>query len=156
LAEAGAALGAGRRVLLDDQKAEGMYDVVAAEDPSRKSFLNPNGFFVTTAPPSGFATVHPLGPELWVGTNEPKWREIQLHLGSGPITLPGWINVDNLPYPGVDLVWDLARGLPLQNAKYIFAEHFLEHLSFTDAERFVRNCREALRDDGILRLSTPN
>ena len=156
LADIAGAFGAGRRVLLDGQKPEGTYDVIATENPARKMRLNPNGFFITTALPAGFATVHQFGETLFVGTNDPKWRDVQLHLGSGPQALPGWINIDNLPYPGVDLVWDLARGIPFRDAKTIFAEHFIEHLTFAQAEQLVRNCRAALRDDGILRLSTPN
>ena len=142
----------GRRVRLDGQKAEGMYEVVACGDGTR---LAANGFLISTAPPAGFASVHQFDG-LYVATNDPKWQEPRLHLGSGPQALPGWINIDNLPYPGVDLVWDLARGIPLREAKFIFAEHFIEHLSFNQAEQFVRNCRAALRDDGILLLSTPN
>jgi len=146
----------GRRVLLDGQAPEGTYDVVASSDPGRKTLLGPNGFFISTAPPAGFAVVHQLTDSIHVGTNDPKWRDVQLHLGSGPQALPGWINIDNLPYPGVDLVWDLARGLPLRGARYIFAEHFIEHLTLAQAEQLVSNCRAALRDDGVLRLSTPN
>src|SRR5207244_4754524 len=156
LKDVAGAFSAGRRILLDDQKAEGTYDVIATENPARQMLLNPNGFFITTTSPVGFAAVHRFTETLFVGTNDPKWRDVQLHLGSGPLPLPGWINIDNLPYPGVDLVWDLARGIPFRDAKYIFAEHFIEHLTFAQAEQLVRNCRAALRDDGILRLSTPN
>jgi predicted SAM-dependent methyltransferase len=156
LAAVAAAFGAGRRVLLDGAKAEGMYDVIASEDASRVRFLNANGIFITTEPPRGFASVQPFGGDIHVATNDPRWRDPQLHLGCGPLTLPGWINIDNLPYPGVDLVWDLARGIPLRNARFIFAEHFIEHLTLEQSEQLVRNCRAALRDDGILRLSTPN
>jgi predicted SAM-dependent methyltransferase len=155
LRELAAAFGNGRRVLVDGDKAEGMYDVVAALGSPNGAPLNANGFFISPQPPGGFGSVHPFG-DLHVATNDPKWRDVQLHLGSGPVTLPGWINIDNLPYPGVDLVWDLARGIPIRSAKYIFAEHFIEHLAFDHAEQFIKNCRAALRDDGILRLSTPN
>lgn len=115
----------------------------------------PANFAIAAAPPSGFATVLRID-DLFVGTNDPKWRDPQLHLGSGPQAIEGWINIDNLPYPGVDLIWDLARGIPFREARYIFAEHFIEHLSYAQAEQLVGNCRAALRDDGILRLSTPN
>ena len=155
LRQLAAALGNGRRVLVDGDRPEGMYDVVATDASPNGQPLNAHGFFVTTAPPAGFAAVHPIDG-LFVATNDPRWCDVQLHLGSGPVTLPGWINIDNLPYPGVDLVWDLARGIPLRDAKYVFAEHFIEHLTFDQAVQFVRNCRAALRDDGILRLSTPN
>jgi predicted SAM-dependent methyltransferase len=85
-----------------------------------------------------------------------KWRDLQLHLGCGPITLEDWINIDNQPYAGIDFRWDLARGIPFRDARYIFAEHFIEHLSYQQGSDFTRGCRDALRDDGILRLSTPN
>jgi predicted SAM-dependent methyltransferase len=93
---------------------------------------------------------------VYLATNDPKWRDLQLHLGCGPLALDGWINVDNQPYAGIDFRWDLSRGIPFRNARYIFAEHFIEHLSYQQGAEFARGCRAALRDDGILRLSTPN
>ena len=93
---------------------------------------------------------------VYMATDEPKWRDLQLHLGCGPISLEGWINIDNQPYAGIDFRWDLARGIPFRNARYVFAEHFIEHLSYQQGVDFTRGCRAALRDDGILRLSTPN
>jgi predicted SAM-dependent methyltransferase len=70
--------------------------------------------------------------------------------------MEGWVNLDNQPYPGVDVVLDVTLGLPFENAEYVFAEHFLEHLSLDDARNFLRECRRVLGADGILRLSTPN
>jgi predicted SAM-dependent methyltransferase len=93
---------------------------------------------------------------VYMATDEAKWRDLQLHLGCGPIALEGWINIDNQPYAGIDFRWDLARGIPFRNARYVFAEHFIEHLSYQQGADFTRGCRAALRDDGILRLSTPN
>jgi predicted SAM-dependent methyltransferase len=80
----------------------------------------------------------------------------RLHLGSGPHHLDGWINIDNAPYPGVDRVVDVTTGLPFADVSLVFAEHFIEHLSYSDAENLFRECRRLLRDDGVLRLSTPN
>jgi predicted SAM-dependent methyltransferase len=102
------------------------------------------------APPPGTLTI------VILCTNEPKWRELQLHVGCGPVVLPGWVNIDNLPYPGIDFLWDAARGIPFRNARYVFAEHFIEHLSYSQAREFIAMCRAMLRDDGILRMSTPN
>lgn len=93
---------------------------------------------------------------VYLATDEPKWRDLQLHLGCGPIALEGWINIDNQPYAGIDFRWDLARGIPFRDARYVFAEHFIEHLSYQQGADFTRGCRAALRGDGILRLSTPN
>lgn len=81
---------------------------------------------------------------------------IKLHIGSGPQILEGWINIDNVEYPGVDRVLDVTAGLPFEDASFIFAEHFIEHLAYSDAHALLRECRRALRDDGVLRLSTPN
>jgi predicted SAM-dependent methyltransferase len=98
---------------------------------------------------------HAIGV-IYLATNEEKWRDLQLHLGCGPLALDGWINIDNQPYAGIDFRWDLARGIPFRNARYVFAEHFIEHLSYQQGADFTRGCRAALREDGILRLSTPN
>jgi predicted SAM-dependent methyltransferase len=80
----------------------------------------------------------------------------KLHIGSGPLILPGWINVDNQPYPGVDRVLDVTKGLPYHDVAYAFAEHFIEHIPYPDAMNLLRECRRVLRPDGVLRLSTPN
>jgi predicted SAM-dependent methyltransferase len=93
---------------------------------------------------------------VYLATDEAKWRDVQLHLGCGPLILADWINIDNQPYAGIDFRWDLARGIPFRSARYVFAEHFIEHLSYQQGADFARGCRAALRDDGILRLSTPN
>ena len=81
---------------------------------------------------------------------------MRLHLGCGPNHLEGWINIDSADYPGVDRVLDVTRGLPYEDVSLIFAEHFIEHLAYPDAVAFLSECRRALRDDGVLRLSTPN
>jgi predicted SAM-dependent methyltransferase len=79
-----------------------------------------------------------------------------LHLGCGPQILKGWVNLDNVKYPGVDKVVDVTKGLPYKDVSFIFAEHFIEHLAYADALKLMRECRRVLRDDGVLRLSTPN
>lgn len=79
-----------------------------------------------------------------------------IHIGSGPVALAGWVNVDVVPYDGVRVVCDVRDGLPFANADLIFAEHFLEHLTLANGLRFLRECRRTLHADGILRLSTPN
>ena len=80
----------------------------------------------------------------------------KLHLGCGPLALPGWVNIDNQRYPGVDKVLDLRKGLPYKDISFVFAEHFIEHLAYDDALKLMRESRRVLRDDGVLRLSTPN
>ena len=81
---------------------------------------------------------------------------MNLHLGCGTVILPGWLNVDLHPHPGVDRVLDVREGLPFENVQFIFSEPFLEHLDLDAALALLRDCRRVLRDDGVLRLTTPN
>ena len=83
-------------------------------------------------------------------------REQKLHVGCGQVALPGWVNIDNQPLRGVDRVLDVTQGLPFRDVSFIFAEHFIEHLSWEDGLTFLEECRRALSDGGVLRLSTPN
>ena len=85
-----------------------------------------------------------------------KPKKDRLHVGCGPVILDGWINIDNQPYPGIDKVHDVTDGLPYKDLRFIFAEHFLEHLSYDDGGKFLRACRAALGEEGVLRLSTPS
>ena len=81
---------------------------------------------------------------------------LRLHLGSGQSPLPGWINIDVQPLPGVDRVLDVRRGLPFENVAAIYGEHFLEHLELEEGLACLVECRRVLALDGILRISTPN
>jgi hypothetical protein len=61
-------------------------------------------------------------------------KALKLHLGCGRTILPGWVNVDMHPLPGVDVVADFdacaATPLPfLDNSAIEFqADHLIEHL----------------------------
>jgi hypothetical protein len=81
---------------------------------------------------------------------------MRLHMGSGPVAIEGWTNVDVTAYPGVDVVLDVREPWPFAAVELIFAEHFLEHLTLAEGLAFLRECRRVLREDGVLRLSTPN
>ena len=81
---------------------------------------------------------------------------MRLHIGAGPIAIPGWTNVDIVQYPGVDVVLDVREPWPFRDVSFVFAEHFLEHLSLSEGLAFLRACRNALAPGGVLRLSTPN
>jgi len=84
---------------------------------------------------------------------------IRLNVGSGdlPMRLPGWINIDESPYLGVDLV---RRVPPLPwpdgSVAEIFAGHFLEHLNRVDATDFLDECWRVLQHGGTLALVVPD
>jgi predicted SAM-dependent methyltransferase len=80
----------------------------------------------------------------------------KFHLGSGPRNLPGWANLD-IAGKG-NIIWDLRRPLPLAagSIRYIYTEHFIEHIPRADALVLLKNCRHALGRSGLIRISTPN
>lgn len=81
---------------------------------------------------------------------------MKLNLGCGKDIKPGWVNIDRKPYPGVDLVLDLARGpLPFQigSIDAILAHDVLEHLH--DWETVVLECARVLRPGGTLEVHVP-
>lgn len=59
-------------------------------------------------------------------TDQPLW----IDLGCGDSKQPGFIGIDRFALPGVDIVCDLNRGIPIasDSADYILASHSLEHL----------------------------
>jgi predicted SAM-dependent methyltransferase len=80
-----------------------------------------------------------------------------LNVGCGPLhRKTGWYNIDVREFPGVDEVRDAT--LPFDDlapVKYVYCEHFLEHLSLEGALAFLRNSAAALMPSGRIRLSTP-
>lgn len=81
---------------------------------------------------------------------------VNLHIGCGPFRIKGWTNIDNTAYRAVDVVLDVTEGLPFEDVQFVFAEHFIEHLHYGAASKLFRDCRRIMRDDGVLRLSTPS
>ncbi|HSP34271.1 MAG TPA: hypothetical protein VLU46_08150, partial [Thermoanaerobaculia bacterium] len=79
-----------------------------------------------------------------------KHRAAKLHVGSGPLVREGWTNIDLERHPGVEYVLDVREGLPFEEVSYIYAEHFIEHLTHDEGLCFLRECRAALRPDGVL------
>ena len=87
-----------------------------------------------------------------VGLSRPR----RLHIGSGSQRFEGWTNVDIRPFPGVDVVADVTKGLAFSDVEAVYAEHFLEHLAMNDALDFLQAVHRVLSAEGRLRLSTPN
>jgi predicted SAM-dependent methyltransferase len=81
-----------------------------------------------------------------------------LDLGCGPNTSPDFCNLDYNWHPGVDVCWDVTRGLPFADhyISGIFTEHMLEHLALADALTLLAECRRILRAGGVLRIVVPD
>lgn len=111
---------------------------------------------------------------------------MQLHLGSGPRAVPGWLNVDKSRVaavsrisPVIDVLarmgvlsdrqrttrWshdvirrDLTKPFPWQtgSGRAIYSSHMLEHLDRAQAHAFLKECFRVLASGGIIRLVLPN
>lgn len=82
---------------------------------------------------------------------------MKLHLGSGTVKLNGWKNVD-LDALEADMHLDLREKLPFgdQLITHIYNEHFIEHITREESVNLLKECHRVLKNDGVLRLSTPN
>jgi predicted SAM-dependent methyltransferase len=81
----------------------------------------------------------------------------QLHLGCGSTRIPGWINID-LFGTNADVFLDLRKPMPFGDASMdaIFHEHLLEHLPYSDALQFTRECARVLKPGGLMRMAMPD
>jgi SAM-dependent methyltransferase len=92
-----------------------------------------------------------------------KTKPIKLNLGCGTNLVEGWTNVDNNPEykikePGLYLKWDLRKPLPYEDGSVdkIFHEHFIEHLTKSQGDAFLRDSYRALKPGGTMRIGWPD
>lgn len=106
---------------------------------------------------------------------------LRLHLGCGPVTPAGWVNVDaalgarlaktgplfrllralgvlRLDWPRDITLHDLRRPLPWPDAsaEAIYSSHTLEHLDREEGERLLRECGRVLAPGGVMRIVVPD
>jgi len=86
--------------------------------------------------------------------------ERKLQLGAGEHPLEGWLNTDLHDYgrPAELVYLDVRRRFPLPDASFhfVYSEHMLEHLSYADGQRCLRECLRVLRPGGSVRIATPS
>ena len=82
----------------------------------------------------------------------------KLHLGCGSVTPAGWVNSDVRPGPGVDLVADLIKGLPVKDESFdaVVSIHALCELGVWDQVPVLKEIHRVLAPGGVLRLSLPD
>lgn len=82
-----------------------------------------------------------------------------LNLGCGSNLFHDFINVDYGWSRGLDVCWDIKKGIPLKPSSIqgIFAEHALEHFTWKEAFKvFLPECYRILKPGGIIRISVPD
>lgn len=85
-------------------------------------------------------------------------NDVKLHFGCGPRILPGWVNIDGWPFPGIDFATDLRQPLPFGDAKcrLIFTEHVFEHIDAEFRLPVLRELLRVLQPGGTLRIVVPD
>ncbi len=81
----------------------------------------------------------------------------KLHIGCGHHPLPGWLNTDVSPEPGVTAL-DATQPFPFPDGAFsrIFSEHVIEHVPFEGGAAMLRECFRVLSPGGRIRISTPS
>jgi predicted SAM-dependent methyltransferase len=84
----------------------------------------------------------------------------KLQLGAAENIRAGWLNTDLHDYgrPGDVVYLDARKPFPLPDASFdvVYSEHMLEHLSYDEGLRCLRECRRVLRPGGRIRIATPS
>jgi predicted SAM-dependent methyltransferase len=85
-------------------------------------------------------------------------RAPYLNLGCGPNISAAFTNLDWTWRPGIDICWDLNRGVPVppQSMTGCFTEHCLEHLDFEVALATLREIFRVLKSGGTARIVVPD
>jgi predicted SAM-dependent methyltransferase len=81
-----------------------------------------------------------------------------LDVGCGPNTHANFINLDYGWRPGIDICWDVTRGLPLESnsLKGLFTEHCFEHLPFDAIPDVLAECCRVIKPGGSVRIVVPD
>lgn len=85
-------------------------------------------------------------------------KSVKLHLGCGNTPIKGFINVDILKIPGVDVICDLKDlGCFSDNSvDVIYASHFFEHFGTEEIPIIFKEMYRVIKENGEIRLSVPD
>lgn len=83
---------------------------------------------------------------------------VRVHLGCGPVDIPGYVNVDMLPLPHVHHVCGVQRLKVFadESIDLLYACHVLEHVPRRELRETLEEWRRVLRPGGVLRISVPD
>jgi predicted SAM-dependent methyltransferase len=82
----------------------------------------------------------------------------KLHIGCGHHILKGWLNSDYYPQSTQILHLDATKPFPFKDGEfdYVFSEHMIEHITYSEGLHMSAECRRVLKPNGTLRIATPN
>ncbi len=84
--------------------------------------------------------------------------DLKLNIACGRNVEEGWINLDIHPGNSSAFYLNAMNSLPIADGsvRRIHCEHFLEHLEYFDAVRFLRECHRILQPSGTMRIIVPD
>jgi predicted SAM-dependent methyltransferase len=87
-----------------------------------------------------------------------KQKTRKLHIGCGGNILGDWLNSDFFPRLKSVLPLDVTQkvSFPQETFDYIFCEHMIEHVSYANGLAMLRESYRVLKNNGKIRISTPN
>ncbi len=80
---------------------------------------------------------------------------MKLNLGGGSTKIEGFLNVDILKLPEVDIVCDVTKGIPLADntVDEIYAAHFIEHIE--DTTSLMKEIYRVSKNGALIRFKMP-
>jgi predicted SAM-dependent methyltransferase len=81
-----------------------------------------------------------------------------LNCGCGKDIREGWMNLDIRDMPGVDIVCDMTKGIPLDDGTIdeILARDVLEHFPLEDTNKILSEWNRVLKTEGTIIIEVPN
>lgn len=85
-------------------------------------------------------------------------NQINVELGAGGRTLPGWLSIDNTTSAHIQCdISTIGIPFPDYSISKIYASHFLEHFSYPNPMLFIlKECFRSMCSGGILKIAVPN
>lgn len=82
----------------------------------------------------------------------------KLHIGAGYTALEGWLCTDLEPRSDSAVFLDATKTFPFEDCTfdYVYSEHMIEHIPYTDGLFMLRECFRVLKPGGGLRVATPD
>ena len=85
-------------------------------------------------------------------------KSLKLDLGSGGTKKKGFIGIDAILGPGVDIEHNLEDGIPFadNSVSEIYSSHFLEHIPHRNVKFVLQECSRVLLPGGNITIEVPN
>jgi len=80
---------------------------------------------------------------------------MKINLGGGNTKREGYVNVDIIPFPNVDVVCDISKGLPFKenSVEAVYASHFLEHIE--NLPKLMEEIYRVCKPEAVIEIKCP-